>query len=177
MLCTHFVWNDVCDWYLELVKPVVYGEPSPARSTTQLVLAQTLNRVMRLLHPFTPFITEEIYKKLPINSEALIVETFPTVRNDKEWISFGSPEAAFEMLIVKETITAIRNIRGENQIKPGVAINVRLAPSSAHTGEILRANQQYKIMRLARLESCDIGDSGNLAKNGGPTGSYFVGVG
>ena len=159
----HFVWNDVCDWYLELVKPVVYGEPSPERSATQLVLAQTLNRVMRLLHPFTPFITEEIYKKLPIRSAALIIETFPTVRNDKEWISLGSKEAAFEMLIVKETIAAIRNIRGENQIKPSVAIHVRLAPSSAQVGDILKRNQP-QITRLARLESCHVGEAGNLAK-------------
>ncbi len=159
----HFVWNDVCDWYLELVKPVVYGEPSAQRSATQLVLAQTLNRVMRLLHPFTPFITEEIYKKLPINSAALIIESFPTTRNDKEWLSLGSKEAAFEMQIVKETIAAIRNIRGEIQIKPSVAINVRLAPSSAQVGDILMRNQP-QIMRLARLDSCTVGDAGNLAK-------------
>jgi valyl-tRNA synthetase len=159
----HFVWNDVCDWYLELVKPVVYGAPSAQRSATQLVLAQTLNRVMRLLHPFTPFITEEIYKKLPINSAALIIETFPNVRNDKEWLSLGSKEAAFEMQIVKETIAAIRNIRGENQIKPSVAMNVRLAPSSAQVGDILKRNEP-QIMRLARLESCTVGEAGNLAK-------------
>ena len=159
----HFVWNDVCDWYLELVKPVVYGTPSKERSTTQLVLAQTLNRVMRLLHPFTPFITEEIYKKLPIRSDALIIETFPTVRNDKDWIANGSKEAAFQMQIVKEVIAAIRNIRGENQIKPGIAINVRLAPSGERVGQILKDNQP-QIMRLARLESCTIGDPGNLAK-------------
>jgi len=159
----HFVWNDVCDWYLELVKPVVYGQPSPERTATQLVLAQTLNRVMRLLHPFVPFITEEIYKKLPIRSEALIVESFPTVRNDKEWIANGSKETAFEMQIVKETIAAIRNIRGENQIKPSVAINVRLAPSNAKIGEILKRNEP-QIMRLARLESCLVSDAGNLAK-------------
>jgi valyl-tRNA synthetase len=159
----HFVWNDVCDWYLELVKPVVYGPPSKERSATQLVLAQTLNRVMRLLHPFTPFITEEIYKKLPIRSEALIIETYPTVRNDKDWISHGSKEAAFEMQIVKEVIAAIRNIRGENQIKPSVAISLRLAPSDDRVKQILKDNQP-QIMRLARLEKCDIGEAGNLAK-------------
>jgi valyl-tRNA synthetase len=100
----HFVWNEVCDWYIEFVKPVVYGEPSAGRSATQLVLAQTLNRVMRLLHPFVPFITEEIYAKLPIKSEALIVEAYPTPRRDKEWLSVGSREAAFEMQVVKEVI-------------------------------------------------------------------------
>ncbi len=159
----HFVWNEVCDWYLELVKPVIYGPPSKERSAAQLVLAQTLNRVMRLLHPFTPFITEEIYKILPIRSGALIVETYPTALNDKGWISFGSKEAAFELQIVKEVIAAIRNIRGENQIKPGIAINVRLAPSSPRVAKILKDNQA-QMMRLGRLESCIIGEAGSLAK-------------
>jgi valyl-tRNA synthetase len=166
----HFVWNEFCDWYLELVKPIIYGTDSASgvvasdRAAAQLVLAQTLNRIMRLLHPFTPFITEEIWSKLPIReSEALIVETYPTTRNDKEWLALGSKEAAFEMTIVKEVITAIRNIRGENQIKPGVSINVRLAPSDDRVQKILQQNKA-QIVRLARLESCEIGEAGSLSK-------------
>ena len=159
----HFVWNEFCDWYLEFVKPVVYGAPSKERTVAQLVLAQTLNRVMRLLHPFTPFITEEIYAKLPIKSAALIVEEYPTIRNDKEWLSVGSPEAAFEMRIVKEVIAAIRNVRGENMIKPSVAINVRLAAGDERVIKILQANKP-QIMRLAKLENCDIGEAGSLSK-------------
>ena len=159
----HFVWNDVCDWYLEFVKPTVYGEPGGERSAAQLVLAQTLNRTMRLLHPFVPFITEEIFHKLPIRGDALITSTYPTPHNDKDWLAQGSREAAIEMDIVKEVITAIRNIRGENQIKPGVQIKVRLAPTDARVQKILGANKPA-IMRLARLETCDIGEAGSLAK-------------
>lgn len=162
-LLYHFVWNEFCDWYLELVKPVVYGPASAERSAAQLVLAQTLNRIMRLLHPFTPFITEEIYSKLPIRSDALIVEAYPTLRADKEWLACGSEEAAFEMQVVKEVITAIRNIRGENQIKPSEAIKIRLAPSDDRVQKILQANKP-QIMRLARVENCDIGEAGSLAK-------------
>jgi valyl-tRNA synthetase len=159
----HFVWNEFCDWYLEFVKPVVYGEPTSERKATQLVLAQTLNRVMRLLHPFTPFITEEIYAKLPIKRGALIRETYPTVLNDKAWLSIGSKEAAFELQVVKEVITAIRNIRGENQIKPGVAINVRLVPGDDRVQKILQGNKA-QISRLAKLDKCEIGEAGSLAK-------------
>lgn len=160
-----FVWNEFCDWYLEFVKPVIYGQSGSAseRQATQLVLAQTLNRIMRLLHPFTPFITEEIYQKLPIRANAAIVDQYPTVKNDKEWLAIGSKEAAFEMTIVKEVITAIRNIRGENQIKPGVQIKVRLAPSDGHVQKILGANKTA-ICRIARVETCDIGEAGSLAK-------------
>lgn len=159
----YFVWNEVCDWYLELVKPVVYGPPSAQRTAAQLVLAQTLNRAMRLLHPFTPFITEEIFKKLPIKADALIVDQYPTPINDKAWIAFGSKESAFELNIIKEVVAAIRNIRGENQIKPSQTINVRLAPSDARVGKILMDNEA-QIMRLARLETCTVGEAGSLAK-------------
>lgn len=182
----HFVWNEFCDWYLELVKPIIYNNqqqaapsddaeaPAPPvvpstvsmqeRAATQLVLAQTLNRIMRLLHPFTPFITEEIFQKLPIRGPALILEPYPTPLNDKEWLAVGSKDAAFEMRIVKDVITAIRNIRGENQIKPGVAINVRLAPSDDRIQKILGENKA-QIMRLARLATCDIqADPGSLAQ-------------
>ena len=165
----HFVWNEFCDWYLEFVKPVIYakgedlGPSEGERKATQLVLAQTLNRIMRLLHPFTPFITEEIFQKLPIKSAALIVDAYPTIRNDKEWLSVGSKEAAFEMRVVKEVITAIRNIRGENQIKPGQQIKVRLVPSDDRVQKVLGQNKA-QIVRMARLESCDIGEAGSLAK-------------
>ena len=159
----HFVWNEFCDWYLELVKPVIYGEPSTERVATQLVLAQTLNRIMRLLHPFTPFITEEIFQKLPIRAEALILDEYPNIRNDREWLNFGSTDAAFEMKIVQEVISAIRNIRGENQIKPGVQIKVRLAPGDDRVQKILGENKAA-IMRLARLETCEINAEGSLQK-------------
>ncbi len=160
-----FVWNEFCDWYLEFVKPIIYGQTGSAseKKATQLVLAQTLNRIMRLLHPFTPFITEEIYQKLPIRGDACIVDQYPTVKNDKEWLSVGSKDAAFEMTVVKEVITAIRNIRGENQIKPGVEIKVRLAPSDDRIQKILGANKPA-ICRMARVEALEIGEAGNLAK-------------
>ena len=158
-----FVWNDFCDWYLELVKPIIYGEPSSERTATQLVLAQTLNRIMRFLHPFTPFITEELYHKLPIRGDALIIDQYPTLRNDKAWYAVGNKESAFEMELVKEVITAIRNIRGENGIKPGVQLEIRLAPLDDRVQKILGENKVV-IMRLARLSNCEIAVGGNLQK-------------
>lgn len=159
----HFVWNEFCDWYLELVKPTMYGEPSSERTATQLVLAQTLNRIMRLLHPFTPFITEEIYQKLPIRGEALIVDQYPTIRSEKDWFAAAAKDDVHGMEVAKEVITAIRNIRGENLIKPNVNLRVRLAPADDRTQKILGENKVV-IMRLAKLETCDIGEAGNLAK-------------
>ncbi|MCB0391672.1 MAG: class I tRNA ligase family protein, partial [Bdellovibrionales bacterium] len=158
-----FAWYEFCDWYLEFIKPVIYGEDSPEKLATQKVLAETLNRIMRLLHPFIPFITEEIYQKLPIKSEACIIDKYPTIKNDKEWLSLGKESVAFEVDLVREVITAIRNIRGENRIKPGEKIKVRLVVKDDKGQKILGANKTA-IMTLAKLSQCQIGESGNLSK-------------
>lgn len=163
-----FVWNDFCDWYLEYTKPILYGNTpgeasSDERKATQKVLAVTLNRIMRLLHPFIPFITEEIYQKLPIKNTAACIETYPTPLNDKEWLSIGSKEAHFEFELLKETIAAIRNIRGENLIKPGIKIPVKLSPSDARTQKILGENKGA-IQRLSNAEPCSIEEVKDLSK-------------
>lgn len=157
-----FTWNIFCDWYLEFIKPTMAGQGGD-KAATQLVLAQVLNRIVRLMHPFAPFITEEIYQKLPIRGEALIVDSYPTIKNDKAFLALGSEEVAIELDLVREVITAIRNIRGENRIKPGVKINARLAPSEAREQKILGANKS-SIMTLSKLESCEIGPTGSLSK-------------
>lgn len=159
-----FVWNIFCDWYLEFTKPIFLSEnSSPEKKATQLVMAHVLNRIVRLMHPFAPFITEEIYQKLPLRGEALIVDTYPTPKNDKAFLALGSEEVSLELDLVREVITAIRNIRGENRIKPGVKINVRLAPLEDKAQKVLGANKT-SIMTMSRLESCEIGEAGNLAK-------------
>jgi len=157
-----FVWNIFCDWYLEFTKPVFQRE-GDERQTTQLVLAHVINRIVRLMHPLAPFITEEIYQKLPLRNEALIVDVYPTPKNDKVFLALGSEEVATELDLVREVILAIRNIRGENRIKPALKINVRLAPADDKTQKILGVNKT-SIVTMSRLENCDIGEAGNLAK-------------
>src|SRR5690606_1413492 len=118
--------------------------------------------IVRLLHPFVPFITEEIYSKLPIHGEACIIDSYPTVHNDKEWLSLSAPEAFHETEIVKEVIDAIRNIRGENRIKPGVKIVAKLAPQDGRVQKIL-GNNKAAIIRMGGLESCEIGEVASMA--------------
>lgn len=159
-----FVWHTFCDWYLEFIKPVFTdGTAVGEKKASQLVLAQVLNRIVRLMHPFAPFVTEEIYQKLPIRGEALIVDSYPTVKSDRTLLSLASEEIAIELDLVREVITALRNIRGENRIKPGVKINARLAPTDAKAQKILGANKT-QIMTLSKLETCEVGEAGNLAK-------------
>jgi valyl-tRNA synthetase len=158
-----FTWYEFCDWYIEFIKPIMNGPTSDEKKATQLVLAQVLNRVMRLLHPMVPFITEELYQKLPIKGTACIKDQYPNTRLDKELLALGSEEAAFEIDIVKEVVSSIRNIRGENRIKPGAQIKVRLAPGDAASQKIL-GNNKSAIATMARIESLKIGEEGNLSK-------------
>jgi valyl-tRNA synthetase len=118
---------------------------------------------MRLLHPFAPFITEELYQKLPIKSAACIVDAYPTTMKDREFLALGNEAAALEIDLTKEVITAIRNIRGENRISPAIKIKVRLAPSDDKTQKIL-GNNLSAITTLGRTESLEIGPEGSLSK-------------
>ncbi len=158
-----FVWHQFCDWHIEFLKPVFLGTSEDEKAASRLVLAQVLNRIMRLLHPFAPFITEEIYQKLPIKKAACITDAYPTLKNDKAFLILGNEIAALEMDIVIEVITAIRNIRGENRIKPGVKMKVRIAPYDERGQKIVLGNKAV-IMRLAGLESCDVSETGSLLK-------------
>ena len=158
-----FTWNQFCDWYIEFTKPIMAGTNKEERVATQLVMAQTLNRMMRLLHPFAPFISEEIYQKIPIRSSACIVDQYPNIRNDKEFLSLGSAQAAYEIDIVKDVVTAIRNIRGENRISPAEKLKIRIGVTQDDMQKIL-GNNKNAIMNMARLEALDIGLDGNLLK-------------
>ncbi len=158
-----FIWHEFCDWYLELVKPVIYGESGEEKKATQLVLVQVLNRALRLLHPFAPFITEELYQKLPIKSETIVTDSYPNIKSDKDFLEIGSEEIAFETDVVINVISAIRNIRGENRIKPGEKIKSFLIPNNDKAQKIIGSNKVY-ITRLAGLSDCEIGDVESLSK-------------
>lgn len=158
-----FIWNSFCDWYLEFTKPIFLGTNAAEKAATQLVMAQVLNRVVRLLHPFAPFITEEIYQKLPIHGEAAIAETYPTARADQALISLGSSEVAAEVDLVRDVITALRNIRGENRIKPGQMINAKLNPADDMAQKVLGKNRT-SIMTLAKVENLEIGEITSFSK-------------
>ncbi|MBC7421675.1 MAG: valine--tRNA ligase [Bdellovibrio sp.] len=158
-----FVWNQFCDWYIEFTKPIMNSAAAEEKQTTQLVMAQVLNRMIRLLHPFCPFITEEIYTNLPIKGQACIIDQYPTVLNDKDFLAFASKDAELEVDMVKEVITAIRNIRGENRISPAVKLNIRLGVTQDDVQKILSHNKSA-IMNIARLENMEIGADGDMNK-------------
>ena len=108
-----FIWDDFCDWYIELTKPRLQGEDEQAKLGAQHVLLYVLTDILKLLHPFMPFITEEIWQALPHEGEALIAAEYPRYRAD---LCFAEDEANFEM--VMEAIRAVRARRAEMNVPP-----------------------------------------------------------
>ncbi|MBE6927908.1 MAG: valine--tRNA ligase [Ruminococcaceae bacterium] len=111
--CYDFIWDSYCDWYIELTKSRLYSEDEKSKTVAQKVLVYVLDQVLRLMHPFMPFITEEIWQAIPHEGEALIVAQWPKYRED---LSFKAEEDAMESIM--NAIRAIRNRRAEMNVPP-----------------------------------------------------------
>jgi valyl-tRNA synthetase len=129
-----FLWNDFCDWYLEIAKISLYQVADPAeRHRVQHALVTVLERTLRLLHPFMPFITEELWQRVPHEGESIMVAPYPKAT--------AAPDVAAEreMGMVMQVITAIRNIRGEMRVSPAQTLTVTVK-AAAGDGALLRAH-------------------------------------
>ncbi|MBN2439681.1 MAG: valine--tRNA ligase, partial [Deltaproteobacteria bacterium] len=146
-----FVWHEFCDWYLELIKPVLYGgENPPGRRAAQETLLAVLTDSLKLLHPFMPFLTEEIWQNLVADGTSIMVSPFP--ETDDAFMDSGAEK---EMGRIMEVITRIRNIRGEMNVAPSLKLNVTLAAPSEDLRRSLERGRVY-IRNLANLEGLDI---------------------
>ena len=108
-----FIWNEFCDWYIEIAKTRLYNKENTTRKTAQYVLNKVLGDSLKLLHPFMPFVTEKIYKELYNNDESIMISIYPEYSKDLE---FKDEEQAIEEL--KEVITGIRNARAKMNVHP-----------------------------------------------------------
>ncbi len=108
-----FIWDTFCDWYIELVKPRLFDKENATGKTAQYVLTYVLSNTMKLLHPFMPFITEEIWQHLPHEGESIMISRYPEY---DENLSFKAEESAMELIM--GAITAIRNRRAEMNVPP-----------------------------------------------------------
>ena len=118
-LAYEFFRGDFCDWYVEIAKTRVYGQEGSDKVVAQWVLRHVLDKGLKILHPFMPFITEEIWQKLQTGEETIMLSDFP--KEEKEFINIDA-EKEFDYL--KEIISAIRNIRGEANVSPSKKIEV-----------------------------------------------------
>lgn len=127
-----FFWSDYCDWYLEWCKFSLYSGEKAEGDRVRIVLRYALEGVLKLLHPFMPFITEEIWKHLPNTQGALIVVAWPEVK-----AGLYDPKAESDMRLVMGVVRALRNLRSEVNIPPGQKVAVVLHPASEKSRIIL----------------------------------------
>ena len=149
-----FIWHEFCDWYLELSKLTLYRESEKERkSLTQRTLLEVLDAVLRLLHPFMPFITEEIWQQLPQRKEndSIMIGEFP--RPDKR---YDDEAVADQMGLVIEVVNALRNIRGEMDLPPAEQMTVLFRTKNEEMEKRLRENQSF-IQSLALIKAFQFG--------------------
>jgi len=155
-LCYQFVWHEFCDWYLEMAKQGLYGQDEALKQSTRHVLQKVLMTVLRLLHPFMPFVTEEIWHRLPGSEGSIMRAPFP------EPSEFPVDEEALrEMALVAGVITGVRNIRGEMRIPPSRKVGILIEVPDREEAEVIRRNLTH-IQNLAGIDS--VGIDSTIAK-------------
>ncbi len=145
-----FIWGDFCDWYIELVKTRLWEE-TPSRDVARQTLAYVLDGTLKLLHPFMPHITEEIWQTLSQSKgEFIALQPYPNVDN-----SLINPDLENSFTLLFETIRTLRNMRAEADIKPGVKVSVILQSESEQERSILESGRKY-IQDLGKVENLTI---------------------
>ncbi|MBC7347349.1 MAG: valine--tRNA ligase, partial [Clostridia bacterium] len=144
-----FTWSEFCDWYIEMAKLRLYGADLTRRRTAQRVLVTVFRELLKLLHPFLPFITEEIWRYLPGTRGTIMLQPWPTEPGRDD------PEAEEAMGLLMEVIRAIRNIRGEMRVPPQRNVPVYLVSGNAAAREVLGVGEEL-IRGLAQAQPVQI---------------------
>ncbi|EGQ22516.1 valine--tRNA ligase [Sporosarcina newyorkensis 2681] len=147
----NFIWDDFCDWYIEMAKLPLYGEDEAAKKVTRSVLAYVLDNTMRLLHPLMPFITEEIWQNLPHEGESITVAKWPEVDP-----ALSDTSRAAHMKLLMDIIHAVRNIRAEVNTPMSRKVDLYISAKDEATVAVLEDNRAY-IERFCNPETLTIG--------------------
>lgn len=145
-----FIWDEYCDWYIEMVKPRLYEESSESKKTAEIVLLSVLKDILKLLHPFMPYITEEIWSHLPGNDEALIISSWP-VYDEK----FNFVESEKRISYIMKAIKGIRNARAEMNVAPSRKAKMIFVTTDEEVKETLTYGERY-FTNLASAQDIEI---------------------
>ncbi len=149
-LCYHFTWHEFCDWYLEMAKQGLYSDDETLKRSTRFVLRKVMFGVLRLIHPFMPFVTEELWHRMPGTSGSIMTAPFPRP------VDYPSDESATaEMELLSGLITTIRNIRGEMNIPPGKSVNLVVEMSGTWEAGVIEENVAH-VRALAGVGDAEI---------------------
>ncbi|GBG93966.1 valyl-tRNA synthetase [Ligilactobacillus salitolerans] len=146
----NFIWNDLCDWYIEMAKEDFYGKDQSRKQNTQNILCYVLDQTLRLLHPIMPFVTEEIWLAMPHDGQSLVTAAYPT---EQDAFNDQAAEKGMENLI--ELIKAVRNIRADANAPLSSPIDISIKTTIPETKQIFQANQDY-IERFCHPEKLEI---------------------
>lgn len=152
-LLYHFIWDEYCDWYIEMTKEVLQGEDEAAKKTARSILAYVLDNILRLLHPIMPFVTEEIWQNAPHEGESIVVAEYPIA--DEAFMNHEA-ETAMDKLI--GLIRGVRNIRNEMNTPLSKKVPMQINVNDDATENIFTANKAY-IVRFCNPETLEIGQN------------------
>ncbi|SEN33919.1 valine--tRNA ligase [Lihuaxuella thermophila] len=153
-----FIWDEFCDWYIEFAKLSLYGDDSNAKKTTRSVLCYVLDRILRLLHPFMPFVTEEIWQNLPHEGKSIMIAKWP------EFVErFQFPEAVEQMNLYMEVIRSVRNIRAEVNVPLSKKVNIFIRPDNEKTLNYMRRGEMW-IRQQCNPENLIIGSDISISE-------------
>ncbi|MDP4095671.1 valine--tRNA ligase [Paenibacillus sp. P96] len=150
-LLYNFIWDDLCDWYIEFSKLSLYGEDAAAKKKTQSVLSYVLDRTLRMIHPFMPFISEEIWQHLPHEGETITLASWPVYDP-----AFENSEAVAEMNLLMDAIRAVRNIRAEVNVPMSKKIELLIKAGDQTYLDILTRNSDY-VRRFCNTSEFEVG--------------------
>lgn len=149
-----FVWNELCDWYIELIKPVLYGDDEKAEANTLAVLNYVMVETLKLMHPFIPFVTEKLYKEFPNAGETIMLEKYPV-----DSIFFNEEKNAIENIM--ELIKAVRAVRKDLDIPPSKRSVLYIVAKDEASKKILQSSQIY-VEKLAFGTNVEYVDNNNF---------------
>ncbi len=153
-----FIWTEFCDWYIEMAKPRLHGGDEAIKQNTCAVLIDVLGNAMKLLHPFMPFITEDIYTRLPGSEETIMLSKWPKYRPEYDFA-----QAADGMEQVMDMIRAIRNIRAEMNVAPSKRAHLTMIATGKKADICIEAAPYF--IKLANASGVDVASKRDCADN------------
>ena len=141
----HFTWGSFCDWYIEFSKPIFFGDDEAAKAETRATMAWAFDRILQILHPIMPFVTEELWGKISTRDSTLMLAEWPELSN------LADKRAESEIDWVIRLVTSVRALRAEMNVPPKAMLNLYFKDASANTISRLENNRDL-IHRMARIE-------------------------
>ncbi|MCW5198473.1 class I tRNA ligase family protein, partial [Desulfobulbus sp. F3] len=156
-----FTWHEFCDWYVEWIKADLFSDDAVKRDQARGVLLCVLERILKLLHPICPFVTEEIWSQLPGKRSSIMLEPFPEVNP-----AWADAQAERSMQLLMNVISAVRTIRSEADVHPSAKVHVTLICPDAGKRELLRSFSG-SLCAMTRAEALEIVESGAVPDDAG----------